>query len=61
MCSILQSARWHPEDLWTQSGPQIFRRVGNSMAEAEAWAAGIPNAAYAMDDQTATSSNELHD
>jgi dipeptidase E len=26
---------------------------GNSMAEAEQWAAGIPNAAYAMDDQTA--------
>ena len=26
---------------------------GNSMAEAEHWAAGIPNAAYAMDDQTA--------
>jgi dipeptidase E len=26
---------------------------GNSMAEAERWAAGIPNPAYAMDDQTA--------
>lgn len=26
---------------------------GNSMAEAEEWAAGIPNPAYAMDDQTA--------
>ena len=26
---------------------------GNSIAEAEQWAAGIPNAAYAMDDQTA--------
>ena len=26
---------------------------GNSMAEAEQWAAGIPNPAYAMDDQTA--------
>jgi dipeptidase E len=26
---------------------------GNSLAEAEQWAAGIPNAAYAMDDQTA--------
>ena len=26
---------------------------GNSMAEAEEWAASIPNAAYAMDDQTA--------
>jgi dipeptidase E len=26
---------------------------GNSMAEAEQWAAGIPNAAYVMDDQTA--------
>ena len=26
---------------------------GNSMAEAEQWAAGIPNTAYAMDDQTA--------
>lgn len=26
---------------------------GNSMAEAEQWAAGIPNRAYAMDDQTA--------
>ncbi|HSU01951.1 MAG TPA: Type 1 glutamine amidotransferase-like domain-containing protein [Nocardioides sp.] len=26
---------------------------GNSLAEAEEWAAGIPNAAYAMDDQTA--------
>ena len=26
---------------------------GNSMAEAEQWAASIPNAAYAMDDQTA--------
>ena len=26
---------------------------GNSMAEAERWAAGIPNTAYAMDDQTA--------
>ena len=26
---------------------------GNSMAEAEQWAAGISNAAYAMDDQTA--------
>jgi dipeptidase E len=28
---------------------------GNSMAEAEQWAAGIPNPAYAMDDQTAIS------
>lgn len=28
-------------------------RPGNSMAEAEEWAAGIPNTAYAMDDQTA--------
>jgi dipeptidase E len=28
-------------------------RPGNSMAEAEQWAAGIPNPAYAMDDQTA--------
>jgi dipeptidase E len=26
---------------------------GNSMAEAERWAAGIPNTAYAIDDQTA--------
>src|ERR671920_1552621 len=26
---------------------------GNSMTEAEQWAAGIPNTAYAMDDQTA--------
>jgi dipeptidase E len=26
---------------------------GNSMAEAQQWAAGIPNTAYAMDDQTA--------
>jgi dipeptidase E len=26
---------------------------GNSMAEAERWAAGIPNPAYAIDDQTA--------
>jgi dipeptidase E len=26
---------------------------GNSMAEAERWAAGVPNAAYAVDDQTA--------
>ena len=26
---------------------------GNSMAEAKQWAAGIPNPAYAMDDQTA--------
>ena len=26
---------------------------GNSMAEAEEWAAGLPNAAYAMDDQSA--------
>ncbi|MFL5937730.1 MAG: Type 1 glutamine amidotransferase-like domain-containing protein [Gaiellaceae bacterium] len=26
---------------------------GNSMAEAESWAAGIPNPAYAIDDQTA--------
>ena len=26
---------------------------GNSMAEAQEWAAGIPNAAYAIDDQTA--------
>ena len=26
---------------------------GNSMAEAQAWAAGIPNPAYALDDQTA--------
>ena len=26
---------------------------GNSLAEAEQWAAGIPNTAYAMDDQTA--------
>jgi dipeptidase E len=26
---------------------------GNSMAEAEEWAAGVPNPAYAMDDQTA--------
>ena len=26
---------------------------GNSMAEAQQWAAGIPNAAYAIDDQTA--------
>jgi dipeptidase E len=26
---------------------------GNSLAEAERWAAGMPNAAYAMDDQTA--------
>ena len=26
---------------------------GNSMAEAEQWAAGIPGPAYAMDDQTA--------
>ena len=26
---------------------------GNSLAEAEQWAAGIPNAAYAIDDQTA--------
>lgn len=26
---------------------------GNSTAEAEQWAAGIPNATYAMDDQTA--------
>ena len=26
---------------------------GNSMSEAEQWAASIPNAAYAMDDQTA--------
>ncbi|MDX6365014.1 MAG: dipeptidase [Nocardioidaceae bacterium] len=26
---------------------------GNSMAEAQRWAAGIPNTAYAMDDQTA--------
>lgn len=28
---------------------------GNSMAEAEQWAAGIPNEAYAIDDQTAIS------
>ena len=27
--------------------------TGNSMAEAEEWAASIPNPAYAMDDQTA--------
>ena len=26
---------------------------GNSIAEAEQWAAGIPNPAYAIDDQTA--------
>jgi dipeptidase E len=26
---------------------------GNSMAEAESWAAGIPNPAYAIDDDTA--------
>jgi len=26
---------------------------GNSMAEAESWAAGLPNPAYAIDDQTA--------
>ncbi len=26
---------------------------GNSMAEAESWAAGIPRAAYAIDDETA--------
>jgi dipeptidase E len=26
---------------------------GNSLADAEEWAAGVPNAAYAMDDQTA--------
>jgi dipeptidase E len=26
---------------------------GNSMAEAESWAAGIPNPAYAIDDETA--------
>jgi dipeptidase E len=26
---------------------------GNSMAEAESWAAGISGAAYVMDDQTA--------
>jgi dipeptidase E len=26
---------------------------GNSMAEAEQWAAGMPNPAYALDDQTA--------
>ena len=26
---------------------------GNSMAEAEQWAAGVPNTAYAMDDRTA--------
>ena len=28
-------------------------KPGNSMAEAQAWAATIPNAAYALDDQTA--------
>jgi dipeptidase E len=28
-------------------------RPGNSLAEAEQWAAGMPNTAYAMDDQTA--------
>src|SRR6478672_13688046 len=28
-------------------------RPGNSMDEAEQWAAGVPNTAYAMDDQTA--------
>ena len=27
--------------------------AGNSMAQAERWAAGIPNPAYAIDDQTA--------
>ena len=27
---------------------------GNSMAEAERWAAAVPNPAYAIDDQTAT-------
>ena len=26
---------------------------GNSRAEAEEWATGVPNPAYAMDDQTA--------
>ena len=30
-------------------------KPGNSMAEAEEWAATIPNAAYALDDQTALS------
>ena len=30
-------------------------KPGNSMAEAEEWAATIPNAAYALDDQTAIS------
>jgi dipeptidase E len=35
---------------------------GNSIAEAEQWAAGIPNAAYAMDDQTAIKvvNGEIH-
>ena len=28
-------------------------RPGNTLAEAEQWAAGVPNAAYAIDDQTA--------
>ena len=31
---------------------------GNSMAEAEQWAAGIPNRAYAIDDQTAIKVND---
>jgi dipeptidase E len=31
---------------------------GNSMAEAEQWAAGIANRAYAIDDQTAIKVND---
>jgi dipeptidase E len=35
--------------------PHLARdgQPGNSLAEAEQWAAGIPNTAYAIDDQTA--------
>ena len=35
------------------SSPRCRRQPGNSMAEAERWAAGIANSAYAIDDETA--------
>ena len=44
---------------WASLIPQFFRTwitrtsPNNSMANAEWWAAGIPNPAYAIDDQTA--------
>lgn len=53
---------WHPEDGDRMLGwvdfsicPHIAEpgRPGNTMEEAEEWAAGIENTAYAVDDQTA--------